>query len=69
MIVLQPVQPYSPTFFKNLTRGWYTPVQKSVGGAGCSGCKIPGWVRERRGRAGQILVMKIATGAQFGNFT
>ena len=40
MTVLQPLQPYPPTFFENLKRVGDVPVQKSVGEAGCTGCKI-----------------------------
>lgn len=49
MTVLQPVQPYCPTFLKNLEKVMNAYVQKSVGDPGCTGCKIPGRVRRQRG--------------------
>ena len=40
MTILQPVQPCSPTFFKNLKGLVMSSYRKVSGEAGCSGCKI-----------------------------
>jgi len=43
MMVLQPVQPYSPTFFKNLEDGGKCPRTEKCGGNGMHRLQNPRW--------------------------